>query len=153
MKVAKVFLQRSLKPKCYMFDCLCKTSTAACDPSGVLLDSYLFVGPLSLRVDGAMALCILAGGLGLRRVPLEGAAKLEAFVLHRHSDAQSREALGVQVGLHARRHAVGALETSSPARQGVNAVPEKSSHTEKYMQMPSYSVILLASINCTFFFE
>lgn len=81
------------------------------------LQTYLSVGPLSLRVDGAVALGVLTGRLGLWRVPLEGAAKLKTLVLCWHGDAEPREALGVQVGLHARRHAVGALEASPPATQ------------------------------------
>lgn len=79
------------------------------------MHAHLSVRPLALRVDGAVALGVLAGRLRLGRVPLEGAAELEALVLRRHGDAEPREALGVQVGLHARRHAVGALEAGSPA--------------------------------------
>lgn len=66
-------------------------------------------------MDGAVALGVLARRLRLGRVPLKGAAELEALVLRRHGDAEPRKALGVQVGLHTRRHAVGALETGSPA--------------------------------------
>lgn len=79
------------------------------------MHAHLSVRPLALRVDGAVALCVLARRLRLGRVPLEGAAELEALVLRRYGNAEPREALGVQVGLHARRHAVGALETGSPA--------------------------------------
>jgi len=70
------------------------------------------VRPLPLRVhrlvDG-----VLPAGLGLRGVPLEGAPELQGFVLGGHG--QAGEALQLQVRLHARRHAVGALEAGSPA--------------------------------------
>ena len=67
---------------------------------------------------------------------MERTAELETFVLRWHGDAEPGEALGVQVGLHARRHAVGALEASTPATQGVTAGPEPSGHTEYRMQKP-----------------
>lgn len=57
---------------------------------------------------------VLGGGAGLR-VPLEGGAELQAFVFH--GDV-CREALQLQVCLHSRRHAVRALETSVPAKEG-----------------------------------
>lgn len=56
-------------------------------------------------------------------MPLEGATELETLVLHWHGNAQPREALGVQVGLHARRHAVGALETGPSVSQGSHIRP------------------------------
>lgn len=76
-------------------------------------------------------------------MPLEGTAELETLVLCWHGDAEPREALGVQVGLHARRHAVGALETSPPATQGVTAGPEPSGYTEYHMQKPFSDSTLL----------
>lgn len=104
---------------------------------GASSHTYLSVGPLSLCVDGAVALCVLAGGLRLWRVPLEGTAELETLVLCRHGDAEPREALGVQVGLHARRHAVGALETGPPATRGESQQAQRpSSHTEYHTQTP-----------------
>lgn len=81
---------------------------------------------------------------------MEGAAELETLVLCWHGDAEPREALGVQVGLHARRHAVGALEASPPATQGVTAGPEPSSHTEHRMQMP-FSNHVFRLINAQFY--
>lgn len=93
------------------------------------MQTHLSVGPLALCVDSSVALRVLARGLGLRRMPLEGAAELETLVLRWHGNAEPREALGVQVGLHARRHAVGAFETSAPARQRVRAA---RSHANLY---------------------
>lgn len=101
------------------------------------LQTYLSVGPLSLRVDSAVTLCVLASRLGLWRVPLEGTAELKTLVLCWHGDAEPWEALRVQVGLHACRHAVGALEPGPPATQEVTAgppTPEPFSHTEYCMQ-------------------
>lgn len=100
----------------------------------VSLQTYLPVCPLSLCVDGAVALSVLASGLRLWWVPLEGTTELETLVLCWHGNAKPREALRVQVSLHACRHAVGALETSSPATWGVTAGPETSSDTEYHMQ-------------------
>ncbi len=104
------------------------------DKFHISVQTDLSVGPLSLRVDSAVALCVLASWLRLWRVPLERTAKLETLVLCWHGDAEPWEALGVQVGLHARCHAVGALKTSPPATQGVTVGPEPSSHMEHYMQ-------------------
>lgn len=81
----------------------------------ISLQTYLSVSPLSLRVDCAVALSVLASWLWLWRVPLEGTAELETLVLCWHGNAEPWEAFRVQVGLYTRRHTVGALETSPPA--------------------------------------
>lgn len=52
-------------------------------------------------------------------MPLEGTAKLETLVLRWHGDAEARETLRAQVGLHARCYAIRALETSPPVTRGV----------------------------------
>lgn len=111
------------------------------------LRAYLSVGPLALRVDCAVAIRVLAGGLRLRRVPLEGTAELETLVLRGHGDAESREALGVQVGLHTRRHAVGALETSPPGSRsrGPGAIGVTQS-----VACNKQDSVSLASNYCTF---
>lgn len=106
------------------------------------MHAYLSVSPLSLCVDGAVALGVLARRFRLRWVPLEGAAELEALVLRWHGDAEPREALGVQVSLHARRHAVGALETSPPANTGSHSRPaairwHSASHAQAFVKLHS----------------
>lgn len=112
------------------------------------LKTNLSVGPLSLCVDCTVALRVLASGLGLWRVPLEGTAKLKTLVQRWHSNAEPWEALGVQVGLHARRHAVGALEASPSATKAITAIPEppRVSHAKTFIKL------LCASKNCTILF-
>lgn len=84
-------------------------------------------------------------------MPLEGTAELETLVLRWHGDAEPREALRVQVGLHTRRHAVGAFETSPPATQGVTADPEPPGHAEYHMQ--AFLKSAFSSNNCTLLLE
>lgn len=86
---------------------------------GRFLQTHLSVSPLPLCVDRAVALSVLTGWLGLWRVPLEGTAKLETLVLRWHGNAEARETLRAQVGLHARCYTVRAFKTSPPVTQGV----------------------------------
>lgn len=83
---------------------------------------------------------------------MEGTAELETLVLRWHGDAEPGEALGVQVGLHACGHAVGALETSPSATQGGTAGPGPSNHTQYRMQK-HYSSQFFPSNDCTFLLE
>lgn len=92
-----------------------------------------------------MALGVLAGRLRLRRVPLEGAAELKALVLCWHGDAEPWEALGVQVGLHTCRHAVGALETSPPATKRVSAI--HPIYTEHCIVVISIDCVVITTLN------
>lgn len=108
------------------------------------LKTNLSVGPLSLCVDGTVALCVLASRFGLWRVPLEGTAELETLVLCWHSNAEPWEALRVQVGLHTRRDAVGALEAGPPATKTITAIPEPTkSHTVSHSKSLSQIIIFL----------
>lgn len=133
---------------------LCRSSSANClvcdisfSEDALREHAYLSVGPLSLCVDGAVALCVLTGGLWLWRVPLKGAAKLKTLVLRRHCHAEPREALRVQVSLHARGHAVGAFETGSPGRQSHSRLRAIHSHA------PPRTSMFLWPDKCTFHFK
>lgn len=86
---------------------------------GGFLQTHLSVSPLPLCVDRAVALGVLTGWFGLWWVPLEGTAKLETLVLRWHGDAEARETLGAQVGLHACCYTIRAFETSPSVTQRV----------------------------------